>query len=240
MYLSRLTLNPRHPQARLDAANCHELHRTLLSVFSGDVQKENGAPGARSQFGLLYRIEEDRRTGEPVVITQSRAEPDWSRLPAGYLRASAPGTNPACKPVAEQYAAIAENQLLRFRLRANPTKRCGAQGVLPGHRLALTAEAEQLTWLERKAAGAGFRLMQVATSAGIPGTIVPDVRSDPAARQLAWRRGPTGERTRLVFGSVLFEGLLRVTDATLFRAAISAGIGSGKAYGFGLLSVAPA
>ena len=57
MYLSKLTLNPRHPQARLDAANCHELHRTLLSAFPADVQKASGGLEARSQFGLLYRIE---------------------------------------------------------------------------------------------------------------------------------------------------------------------------------------
>jgi CRISPR system Cascade subunit CasE len=39
---------------------------------------------------------------------------------------------------------------------------------------------------------------------------------------------------------VVFEGRLRVTDAEAFRRALAAGIGSGKAFGFGLLSVAPA
>ena len=40
------------------------------------------------------------------------------------------------------------------------------------------------------------------------------------------------------FGSVLFEGELIVTDVEAFRAALVKGIGSGKAYGFGLLSIA--
>jgi CRISPR system Cascade subunit CasE len=43
----------------------------------------------------------------------------------------------------------------------------------------------------------------------------------------------------MTFGSVLFEGRLAITDTEQFRATLAAGIGSGKAYGFGLLSVAP-
>ena len=34
-----------------------------------------------------------------------------------------------------------------------------------------------------------------------------------------------------------FEGLLRVTDAALFREALTRGIGRGKAYGLGLLTL---
>ena len=50
--------------------------------------------------------------------------------------------------------------------------------------------------------------------------------------------GSPAVRQRLTFGDVLFEGRLRVTDAALFRQTLEHGIGSGKAYGFGLLSVA--
>jgi len=38
---------------------------------------------------------------------------------------------------------------------------------------------------------------------------------------------------------VLFEGHLLVTDADRLRETLRAGIGSGKAFGFGLLSVMP-
>jgi CRISPR system Cascade subunit CasE len=44
----------------------------------------------------------------------------------------------------------------------------------------------------------------------------------------------------MTFGDVVFEGRLRVGDAEAFRRALAVGIGSGKAYGFGLLSVARA
>jgi CRISPR system Cascade subunit CasE len=50
--------------------------------------------------------------------------------------------------------------------------------------------------------------------------------------------GGTATRRRLTFGDVVFDGRLVVTDAALFRATLERGIGSGKAFGFGLLSVA--
>ena len=40
--------------------------------------------------------------------------------------------------------------------------------------------------------------------------------------------------------SVQFDGVLQVVEPALFVHAIAAGIGSGKAFGFGLLSVARA
>jgi len=42
----------------------------------------------------------------------------------------------------------------------------------------------------------------------------------------------------MTFSSVVFEGRLKVVDRVLFLESIKNGIGSGKAYGFGLLSVA--
>jgi CRISPR system Cascade subunit CasE len=41
-----------------------------------------------------------------------------------------------------------------------------------------------------------------------------------------------------VFLAIWFEGLLEVTDPQRFAATLACGVGSGKAFGFGLLSVA--
>jgi CRISPR system Cascade subunit CasE len=40
--------------------------------------------------------------------------------------------------------------------------------------------------------------------------------------------------------SVQFDGVLRVTDAQKLTETIARGVGSGKGFGFGLLSLAPA
>ena len=45
----------------------------------------------------------------------------------------------------------------------------------------------------------------------------------------------TGEQVKLL--GVTYEGLLTVTDAEKFREALISGIGRGKAYGLGLLTV---
>lgn len=235
LYLSRLVLDPRNRDVRRDLANCHALHQTLLRAFPAAPDRD-----ARVEFGVLYRPEVDPRTGVVTVLVQSVPRPEWTRLPAPRDgRSYVLGPNPECKPVGDLYARIAEGQGLVFRLRANPTKRLGerrrepTQDRLAGKRVALLREEEQLEWMARKATEAGFALSEAR------------VRPDRGlgAKQTGWRHVSTGggddRRARLTFGAVVFEGVLRVTDAERFRAALATGIGSGKAYGFGLLSVAP-
>lgn len=219
MYLSLLKLNPADRGVRRDLADCQQLHRRVMSAFP---QAEGSA---RASLGVLYRLEVMEHGS--VLYVQSRVEPDWSRLPRGYCL---PG-GVACKPVGEKYAAISSGMVLRFRLRANPTKRlpAGAPGEKrDGPRVDLRGEKEQLDWLQRKARAAGFQLVAVRINPEVPDVAVQQTRVQG--------RHPAG---KLTFASVLFEGRLRVEDARLFRRALEEGIGPAKAYGFGLLSVAP-
>jgi CRISPR system Cascade subunit CasE len=132
------------------------------------------------------------------------------------------------------YAALRSGHTLRFRVRVNPTKRVGTSGEAKwvGKRVDLRREEEQLAWLARKGEADGFVVVTVRATAG-----VPDVRVVPEDAVIGNRRA---ERRTMTFGSVVFEGLLRVTDPDRFRLTLQEGIGSGKAYGFGLLSIAPA
>jgi CRISPR system Cascade subunit CasE len=251
LYLSRLVLDPRSRDVRRDLADCHALHQRLMTGFPT-------VPGqdARASFGVLYRLEGPPFAAQPSVIVQSAVAPNWARLPERYLGSTFDGSdNPACKRVDERYAAIAAGNELAFRLRANPTRRVstGQAGAdrLAGKRVALLKEPEQLDWLARKAEAGGFALLSVraetndlqpinpATTAGTAAVV--EVRAMPGGEQVGFRsRAEEGGRARLTFGVVVFEGRLRVVDAGGFRATLEAGIGSGKAYGFGLLSVAPA
>lgn len=230
MYLSRLVLNPRDPQVRRDLADCQELHRTLLRAFPDGIA--GGGAGARARCGLLFRIEHDPRTGEVRVLAQSQLEPDWERLPAGYTRST------ASKSIDGFIAGLATGARLRFRLRANPTRRIArvqhpGDERLIGKRVELAREEDQLAWLARKGEVAGFRLLTVRARPN-----VVRVQAAPEGK-LVGRKGQEDGGGRLTFGSVLFEGELEVTEAAAFRDALGRGIGSAKAYGFGLLSVAP-
>jgi len=239
MYLTRLVLNPRHRAVQRDLADCQAMHRTVMSLFP----QSPGGP-ARTQMGVLYRLETNPHAGGVNLLIQSEVRPDWSGLPPGYLQEpTGPLGNPACKAVDEQYAAIATGERLRFRLRANPTRKVdthsGPGGERRnGRRVGLGDEEAQLAWLSRKGEQCGFALLNARAAPS-----VVNVRSAPEARLVGWRAQGSGdeerETRRLTFAPVLFEGELRVTDAERFREALGQGIGPAKAYGFGLLSVAP-
>lgn len=238
IYLSALDLNPRSSLVRRDIADCNDLHRTVLSAFPAPV----GDVKAREAFAVLYRLE-TARTSPIRLLVQSETEPDWSRLSSGYL---CPGRSAATKRVDDHYETLFCGHELRFRLRANPTKRVGKTGKpgWVGKRVNLVTEAAQLAWLERKGRDGGFDLLTARAAPGLFGLSHPGNRSsvlEVQARTTSQIEGWRGcEGQKLSFGSVLFDGELRITDTESFRETLRRGIGSGKAYGFGLLSVAAA
>lgn len=237
IYLSRLILDLRRPEVRRIMGDVYQLHRAILAAFP---RAPVGAP-AREHFGILYRAEAVER--EPLLarlLIQSTELPDWSRLPDEVF-GPAPDErgNPATRRVDEEYARITSGMRFIFRLRANPTKRLHAQRPgredrLLGKRVALLREKEQLEWLARKGVQHGFLVLNTALHPEIPA-----VQAAAQATERGWRRPPEGgEATRLTFGATLFTGCLQVTAAEKFRRALMSGIGSGKAFGFGLLSLA--
>jgi CRISPR system Cascade subunit CasE len=107
--------------------------------------------------------------------------------------------------------SLTEGETLRFRLRANPTVR------RDGKRLGLTGEAAFRGWLNRKLDAAG---------------------SVACAFQMVDEGLLRGRQQPVQFQSVRFDGVLAVQDTALLAAAVQHGIGSAKAFGFGLLSLA--
>ena len=234
MFLSRLRLNPANRAVQRDLADCQQLHRTLMKAFP---HVQTDAP-ARREHGVLYRLETPTQS-MPYVLVQSGLDPDWSFLPAGYL---APGAAPECKSLARAYTGIVSGDHFRFRLRANPTRKISVddasrpKGWRPV-RVELRGEENWMTWLDRKGGQHGFHLLASSVNSK-----VPDLRTAAAGRTFGHRsfHSPEGGKTpsHLTLFSVLYEGRIEVTDPVLFREALAAGIGPGKSYGFGLLSVA--
>jgi CRISPR system Cascade subunit CasE len=159
---------------------------------------------------VLFRVEPLRTCCPPVVVVQSDKHPDWSALEAF------PGYLLSAESK-EVTFTLRDGQPLRFRLRANPTVK------RDGMRHALVKYEDQCAWLARKADGAGFESADFA------------VRR--AVRLMSWRGN--GKKQRCIHLAVDYEGILRVTEPERFADAVAAGIGPGKAFGCGLLSVAP-
>jgi CRISPR system Cascade subunit CasE len=250
VYLSRLLLDPFHSRVRRDLGDCHRMHCTVMSGFPNG--GESGV-GARSRYGVLYRVEAGRRGQSVVLLVQSAVRPSWNHLvEEGYLaRPGLAEDNPAIKCIEEQISCITEGMALRFRLRANPTKKVGTTGKSErlsgaqknnGRRVFIADQAEQIDWLARKGATSGFALMGVRADPSIADVAGESEDIVTGAKPVGeWeRRGGVAEsRHQLMFRGVVFDGHLRVTDERAFKAALANGIGSGKAYGFGLMSIAP-
>ena len=207
MYLSKLIINPKSRGACHDLANFYELHRTLLRAYP---QTEE----AKSL--VLFTVDIDRRTGIATVVVQSTHKPDWSFLENfdSYLLKS-----PLSKEV---NLRLRKGQALRFRLRANPTKRTAkkSDGSPAGYISRLYKPENQVGWLKRKAESGGFAIHSMVAI--------------PEGDLLGYKDNKT-----ITMYSVIFEGILVVKDVYVFLATLSRGIGRGKRFGFGLLSVAP-
>ena len=231
MFLSKLQLNSRNPFTRRDLAAPYEMHRTLLNGGFDTVPKD--------ELGrVLFRVDTDRFGGNPLVLVQSEREPKWENLPDNYL-----GRPAEAKPLD---LVVSKHQKLRFRLRANPTKRVAAKnerlgGVMAGKRVGLVTESEQIAWLLRKAEGGGFRVPGGWVDAKHPETELPiklpNFRVDAISEGRA-RNDKAGHHDG-VFAAVRFDGVLEVTDPDKFKETVFAGVGSAKGYGFGLLSIGP-
>ncbi len=245
MYLSRLMLNPRNRAVQRDLTDCTAMHQRVMSLFP------RTAPGtdARSHFGVLYRVDIASHSGVPTVLVQSRVESVWpATISDSYLLAVDGGQqNPACKSVEAAFATLMKGTVLRFRLRANPTRRLATESHgdgrrVPGKRVDLRREPDQIAWLQRKGEQGGFELPVAVFNTAVPEVrIVPEGvrlgRQATAGKDVAPVSGATARR--MSFGSVMFEGRLAIVEPDRFRQAVVDGIGSGKAFGFGLLSVAP-
>lgn len=252
LYLSRLVLHAQSRRVQRDLADCYAMHQRILSAFpdASDGATVSKVTTAREQFGVLYRI--DATPHGLLVLVQSGVNPDWSRLPEGYLSAPA-----ETKPVGAQYETLGTGTRLAFRLRANTVKRISSGNTSQderwrGKRIDLRSEEEQLGWLRRKSVTAGFQLVSTHVRPGLDtladasshergvGAVAAesDARVSADARASGRRRGADRGGDRLSFGGATFDGQLVVTDAEAFRRALVAGIGPGKAFGFGLLSIA--
>lgn len=224
MYLSRLTLNPRSAQVRSELARPYEMHRTLSRAFEHGPFEVSRAKDESS--GVLFRVDENPRDNSISVLVQSKITPDWSRLSDHKdLREQPYLLRPAESKSVNLH--LTTGQLLSFRLRANPTKRLSkSAGDDEGKRVGIYDEEKQIEWLKRKAEAGGFRVVraQISRDETITGEVHRDEKTTHAVKLLA----------------VQFDGVLQVVEPDKVQQTIESGIGSGKGFGCGLLSLAPA
>ena len=257
MYLSRLLIDvgedPDRPRpGRLWLRKLYRVHQRLCMAFPSASRKSSDADFLKpfkpedfeqqvhvargAEAGFLFRL--DPLPGDGVaILVQSALKPDWEYAfhNAGHLLVrEAP---PHVKPFDPSFAA---GQLLQFRLRANPTKKKLSENRPDrknGKRVGLYKEDEQRDWLDRKGQDGGFRVVSCHV---IPEGKTHSTKPDDESRrtQGAKTEDEKPERKKMPLLSVRFDGVLQVTDPEALLQTLRGGIGSAKAFGFGLLSLA--
>jgi CRISPR system Cascade subunit CasE len=174
-------------------------------------QAFKGRDGEKRDF--LSRVDEVDDSYRVLIVSPTEpTKPDW--CPTDCFQT---------KVIPDDYLAAGT---YRFSLLVNPTRkvRSDAEGnrTKNGRRLPLTKREELLTWMQRKAEAGGFDIGDAES-----------LRTLPKPRSYFQKAGVSG-----VHFAVEFQGVLTVTDAALFRQTFTTGIGSAKAFGFGLLALA--
>lgn len=214
MYLSKIVLNTRNRGVMADISNMYSMHQTLISMLPG----YDNSPNSK----YLYRLEQDERLNTAIILMQSEIEPCFDKhFDTGYLQIAQ----------SKEYSPKFNNgEQYRFRLFANavrkrtydpdkdtnPNKKIAESVLVPMYK-----EDEMEKWLSDRAISNGFELLGQPNMA-------------KSYRKFS-KKGDAKHKSNL-FG-VQYDGILRVTDSEQFTEAVCSGIGKGKAFGFGLLSI---
>jgi CRISPR system Cascade subunit CasE len=171
-----------------------------------------GSGRARADLGILYR--QASEDDELTLMVQSQVRPRWDDLPRGYV--SRPAEIRPLEPLLDR---LIPGSVWQFRLTANAT--VARQGARHG----LTRERDLITWLLERHKQLGARL---------------DTNGTPtfSARDLGDVRGRRGPN-RITVRQASFDGVLQAADAAALKRALLDGVGRARAYGCGLLSLAP-
>ncbi|MFE2032799.1 type I-E CRISPR-associated protein Cas6/Cse3/CasE [Streptomyces scopuliridis] len=236
MYLTRFRVNTGRSDARRLLGSPHLMHGAVNMSFPTLPARDGAGPR------VLWRVDRDT-PAETLLFIVSPTRPDLTHLveQAGWPAADGPGWTTFAY---EQFlTALAKGDTWGFRLTANPVHNIhynDDQKGQPTKRAAHQTPRHQMRWLLDRQERAGFEIVQKPAERRLlergdeHELIVRD------QRPLQFRRPPakTG-RDDVRFTRVTFDGRLRVTDPEVFRRTLTHGLGKAKAYGCGLMTLAP-
>lgn len=142
-----------------------------------------------------------------------------------YAKEALQTTPEGCRVVQKDISiyldGLRAGQSLSFDLVAAPTVKISETGVKNSRRRILREPEERKSWLNRKAEQNGFTILSLTEQEQI----------HVSGKHCADRGGA------MYHDAYHYQGTLIIEDVTAFRKAMQEGIGSGKAYGFGMLMV---
>lgn len=227
MHFSRFQINPQRREAKRLLANPRAMHAAVESAFP---PRENRGEDGR----VLWRVDSDRHDVRLYVV--SPHQPDFRHLVEQAGWETSPGET---TDYGRLLSGLKIGQRYAFRVTVNPVKRAHAHGQR-GQLLPLVGEQGQIDWLTARAGAWGFRIPTHDAPAEIARPEAPasmDVRVVQRRDRVFEKSGYDRRRT-VTQRQVAMTGHLEVTDAADLRAALVHGMGRGKAYGCGLMTLA--
>ncbi|MGD7733502.1 type I-E CRISPR-associated protein Cas6/Cse3/CasE [Propionibacteriaceae bacterium G57] len=192
-------------------ASAQRLHAAVLASF----------PASSTEGRVLWRLDHGDH-GRRELLISSATKPDLSALveECGWPSVETWATG----SLDELLSGLREGQIWRFRLTANPVKIGPADGTR-GKPIPLTLSGH-IPWLINRSAAAGFDVGSV---------------EEPTAMvtRTEHLRFSKHDQKAVSISLSQFDGHLRVTDEVALRGALMQGLGRAKAYGAGLMTLAP-
>ncbi|NNG35428.1 type I-E CRISPR-associated protein Cas6/Cse3/CasE [Nakamurella aerolata] len=215
MHLTQIEVNPRRRGTQPLLASPHRLHGAVNACF----------PPSGREGRILWRLDETNR---------------------GLLLYLLSTTTPDAKGFVEQYgwdvdgswqtrdyapvlASVVDRAVFSFRLRANPThsvRTAKSDEDAPTKRIGHVTADQQRRWLVKRAEAWGISIGD------------PDQPTFDVVERKVWQFNRSGKRVTI--STATYEGQLTVANAGAFKDRLVSGFGPAKAYGCGLLTLAPA
>lgn len=249
MYLTRFRINTARSGARALLASPQRLHGAVDMAFPEPPARDGGGPR------VLWRLDQAPANRVDLIIS-SPGQPDLTHLAeqAGWPSLGTQGwTTFAYGDFLDGLVGGGE---WAFRLTANPLhyiRREQDPVGAPTKRAAHVTVGHQVGWLLKHQEQAGFEVLPREPTAG------EGAGSEAGAVPVQWRyqlvvhdrtpvrftrraergRRNTGSDSDVRFNRATFDGRLRITDLGAFRHTLTHGMGKSKAYGCGLMTLAP-
>lgn len=216
MFLTRMYVNPHRRQMVRMARDPQVMHAAVQSAFPPDSD-----PGR-----TLWRLDEASTRTSLLILSPEIPSLEHLQEQIGWETQRTWDS----REYAPLLTRLKTGQQYAFRLTANPTHIVtGPDGI--GRRRAHVSVRYQTEWLVKRSESIGVKFIE--RTGGVPESALPEVTN---RQTLRFRRGSN----QVTLARATYQGVLEVCDAAALREAMVNGIGRGKAYGCGLMTLAPA
>ncbi|MGX7829793.1 type I-E CRISPR-associated protein Cas6/Cse3/CasE [Actinokineospora sp. 24-640] len=215
LHLTKLIVNPAHPQANQALRDIYRMHQ-ILTTFACP---PNFGPASRTAAELLYRI--DHTTTGIHILLQSATQPDPAHVPPGFAHAGTRDLTPLLDHL-HTHPTIRYRITLNAttsRLQPRPTTSDDQPKRPRGTLITLTGE-DALTWWHTKAPHHGLQPHTTATA------------------DTTKSRGRKNKKPITITATTI-EGTATITNPHTLQDSLRTGIGRARAFGCGLLTIAP-